>query len=89
MNDPKLDETNDQTTSRVLQITRIVTGGSIPPPPLEPVKSLAISEGEQSTLTNDERPKNFGSLWREFAIVLLCTCGPITQVSLSPSNFIN
>ena len=64
--------------SRIVQIAQVVTSPTTVPPPLEPVKSL---EGGQSVSTvYDERPAAFGPLWKEILIVLLCDCGPITQV---------
>jgi len=46
---------------------------------LEPIKSITLSEGAQSFIY-DERPAAFGPVWKEITIILLCCCGPITQV---------
>lgn len=52
-----------------------------PQPPLEPTHSHP-SETAQSISAIDERPVTFGPLWKEIVIVLLCTCGPMVQVSV-------
>lgn len=75
------DEENDNIAeeSRIVQLSQVVVNSAAVPPPLEPVKSL---EGGRSTVSSvhDERPAAFGPLWKEILIVLLCDCGPITQV---------
>lgn len=63
--------------SKTVQIAQVVTGPPNPPP-LEPVQSIVSDVG-----TVNERPISFGPLWKETLIVLLCTCGPMVQVSNS------
>ena len=64
--------------SKAVQIAQVVIGPPNPPP-LEPVQSIVSEVG-----TVNERPISFGPLWKEILIVLLCTCGPMVQVTLPP-----
>ena len=66
--------------SKTVQIAQVVAaGGQINPPPLEPIQTILSETG-----TLNERPIAFGPLWKEILIVLLCTCGPMVQVSPNP-----
>ena len=77
------DESSAITSSRILEISQVISPSSPPNlPPLEAVKSNVVSE---SGHTMSERPQSFSPLWREVTIVLLCCCGPITQVIASPT----
>jgi hypothetical protein len=72
------EQVNGHTPSKLLQISEMVPTTQPNPPTLEKVKSLVPSEAGASTY--NERPASFGPLWKEVTIVLLCCCGPITQV---------
>jgi len=74
------EENGNGEESRIVQISQVVTNTTTVPPPLEPVTSLEGGQSTVSTIQN-ERPAAFGPLWKEVLIVLLCDCGPITQVS--------
>jgi len=75
------EQVNGHTPSKLLQISEMVPTTQPNPPTLEKVKSLVPSEAGASTY--NERPASFGPLWKEVTIVLLCCCGPITQVFTS------
>jgi hypothetical protein len=47
-------------------------------PLVEDVGTSALEE--DGAFVPNERPASFGPLWKEITIVLLCCCGPITQV---------
>ena len=72
------EQVNGHTPSKLLQISEVVPTTQPNPPTFEKVKSLVPSEAGASTY--NERPASFGPLWKEVTIVLLCCCGPITQV---------
>lgn len=61
------------------------TSQALSSPPVELLKCDVPSEDPQNGLTVRDVPLLFGSLWKEITIVLLCCCGPITQV-LSPET---
>jgi hypothetical protein len=68
--------------SKTVQIAQVVAAATPNPPPLEPIQSNLSETG-----TINERPIAFGPLWKEILIVLLCTCGPMVQVSSVPLLF--